>query len=233
MSFTSIHRAALLVSAALLMGACSGSSGGTSPAPTTTVSQPAPAAAPPPPALTEPPPPPPQEQTAPTSQPAGQPSVRLAAADSVVPRGSNAVLNWSSSHADACTASGGWGGSKPTSGSESVGPLSQRTTFSLSCSGAGGNAMVMISVAVSATVTLEWQPPTENVDGTPLTNLAGYRIYYGTGSRDYTEVVAIDSPTATSYSIVLPSGTYYFAMTARDADGNESGYSNEVVKIVD
>ena len=120
----------------------------------------------------------------------------------------------------------------PVSGTRTVGPLTQRTTFSLNCSGEGGNAMAMISVAVTDTVTLDWQPPTENVDGSPLMDLAGYRIYYGTASRDYTEVVAIDSGAATSHSLVLPSGSYYFAMTAIDGEGNESAYSNEVVKTV-
>jgi hypothetical protein len=255
MTFNRVHRAALLVSAVLLMSACSGSSSDASSAePKPTAVQPAPAPTPAPapapapvqPVPAPPPPAPPPEESPvtpppespalppeePPPEPVRQPSVSLMAADSIVPTGSLAVLNWSSSYADTCTASGGWTGAKATSGTESVGPLSGRTTFSINCSGAGGNAMTMISVSVSATVTLNWQPPTENVDGTPLTSLAGYRIYYGTESRSYTEVVAVASPAATSYSVVLPSGTYYFAMTAIDAAGNESSYSNEVVKIV-
>src|SRR5690606_2021147 len=100
------------------------------------------------------------------------------------------------------------------------------------CSGAGGNAVTMLSVAVNAPVDLQWDPPTENVDGSPLTDLAGYRIYYGTSSRAYTEVVTA-SKDVTRHAVKLPSGEYHFAMTALDADGNESAYSNEVVKTVD
>jgi hypothetical protein len=34
--------------------------------------------------------------------------------------------------------------------------------------------------AISGQATLSWDPPTTNVDGTPLTDLAGYKVYYGT-----------------------------------------------------
>jgi hypothetical protein len=81
-------------------------------------------------------------------------------------------------------------------------------------------------------VTLGWQAPTENVDGSSLTDLAGYRIYYGEFSRAYTDEVPVGNAGSTEYAVTLPSGSYYFAMTAMDAEGNESGYSNEVVKIV-
>ena len=78
---------------------------------------------------------------------------------------------------------------------------------------------------------LGWVAPTENVDGTPLTDLAGYRIYYGDSSRDYSDMADVVDPVVTTHSITLISGSYYVAMTALDADGNESAYSNEVVKI--
>jgi hypothetical protein len=74
--------------------------------------------------------------------------------------------------------------------------------------------------------------PTENVDGTPLTDLAGYRVYYGTSSRGYGNPVAVANPTQSSVEIPAPSGNYYVAMTALDAEGNESAYSNEVLKTV-
>ncbi len=156
----------------------------------------------------------------------------LTAAADLVPSGGTTALTWSAADADTCSASGGWSGSRNTSGSETVGPLFQRTTYSLSCSGAGGNAVAMISVAVNGEVALQWQAPTQNVDGSALTDLAGYKIYYGLASRDYTEVLDVSSAGATSYALTLPSGAYYFAMTALDADGNESAYSNEVVKTV-
>ncbi|MEZ5559896.1 MAG: fibronectin type III domain-containing protein [Pseudomonadales bacterium] len=81
-------------------------------------------------------------------------------------------------------------------------------------------------------MTLAWQAPTENVDGSPLTDLAGYRVYYGEQSRAYTDTVDVSDNAATSTSLTLVSGSYYFAMTALDSVGNESAYSNEVVKVV-
>ncbi|MGE0623707.1 MAG: hypothetical protein AB7I04_04555 [Pseudomonadales bacterium] len=164
--------------------------------------------------------------------PAPAPTVSLSAASTLVNSGSSTTLSWSSTNATACTASGGWSGSRGTSGSASTGSIARQTTFSLSCSGAGGSALAMVSISVRGTVTLNWVAPTENVDGTPLTDLAGYRVYYGTASRSYTNMRDVTGRTATSTSFTLPSGDYHVAMTALDGEGNESAYSNEVLKSV-
>lgn len=161
-----------------------------------------------------------------------EPAVTLSAADTVVPAGETVVLTWSSSHATSCVASGGWSGNRPVQGSVEVGPLNQNTTYSLNCSGPGGNALDMLSVSVLGVVSLEWEPPTENVDGSSIDDLSGYRIYYGPFSRDYSSEVAVDDERTTAHQLVLPSGSYYFAMTAVDVFGNESSYSNEVIKTV-
>jgi fibronectin type 3 domain-containing protein len=151
----------------------------------------------------------------------------------VVDQGQSTVLQWSSSGTTECQASGGWSGSRPTSGNTTVGPISQQTTYSLSCSGSGGSAMAMISVSVNGTVTLSWQPPALREDGTPLDgSLGGYRVYYGSISRNYTDSIRINDPQVTQQSFQLPSGLYYFAMTAVDRDGLESDYSNEVTRRV-
>ncbi|HEX9023545.1 MAG TPA: fibronectin type III domain-containing protein, partial [Geobacteraceae bacterium] len=75
---------------------------------------------------------------------------------------------------------------------------------------------------------LSWTPPTTNTDGSQLTNLAGYKIYYGTASGQYTQ--AVNAGNVTSYTITnLTNGVkYYFAATAYNTAGVESGYSNEV-----
>lgn len=210
----------LAVSAAL--AGCSGSSGASSGAD---------AAAPPgePPANSPADPPSGRD---PGDDPNAEPEVSLTANDPVVAAGDTVTLTWSSRNATACTASGGWSGARATSGSAVVGPLAQSTTFSLSCSGTGGNALAMLAVDVFGNVTLQWDPPTENVDGSPLTDLASYRIYYGEFSGTYTSEIAVEDPADTEHELLLPSGSYYFAMTALDTDGNESGYSNEVLKIV-
>ena len=78
----------------------------------------------------------------------------------------------------------------------------------------------------AADVTLQWDPATQ-------AGLAGYKVYYGESSNTYTG--SVDTGTQTSYTVTdLSEGkTYYFAVTAYGTTGySESGYSNEVSKIV-
>lgn len=76
---------------------------------------------------------------------------------------------------------------------------------------------------------ISWTPPTANEDGTPLTDLAGYRIYYGTAPGDYGEVIELSSPGVTSYVIDgLAPGTYYLAMTSFNSAALESRFTPEV-----
>jgi hypothetical protein len=78
-------------------------------------------------------------------------------------------------------------------------------------------------------VSLGWDIPLENDDGTPLTDLKAFRIHYGSASSDYAGTLEVASANATSHVVQqLPSGTYYFAITAVNADGVESAYSTEV-----
>ena len=84
--------------------------------------------------------------------------------------------------------------------------------------------------------TLSWNPPTRNDDGSPISNLAGYTLHYGTASQDYTGRIEITNPTATSYVIsdgAFPRGTYYFAISAYNAQQVSSSLSGEVSVTVD
>lgn len=88
---------------------------------------------------------------------------------------------------------------------------------------------ITVSQVALASTTLAWAAPTENVDGTPLLDLAGYRIYYGRQSRMYSNTVNINNPGITTIVIDnLVPGTYYFVATARNASGDESSMSNEI-----
>jgi len=85
--------------------------------------------------------------------------------------------------------------------------------------------------AFSASATVSWTAPTTNTDGSALTDLSGYKIYYGTASATYSHY--IDVANVTSYTVSgLTSGTYYFVVTAYDTEGYESVYSNEVSRNV-
>jgi hypothetical protein len=80
--------------------------------------------------------------------------------------------------------------------------------------------------AASGTATLTWVAPTQNTNGTPITPLSGYTIYYGTSSGALTQSVAVSAST-TSYTVTgLAAGTWYFAVAADAADGTQSAMSN-------
>ncbi len=89
-----------------------------------------------------------------------------------------------------------------------------------------------VSHVFAADITLSWTPPSTNADGSTLTDMGGYTIYYGTQSGNYT--YSIDAGNVTSYSIdsLVPGFVYYFAVTAYDISGNESAYSSEVSNYV-
>lgn len=81
----------------------------------------------------------------------------------------------------------------------------------------------------SESYTLSWVAPTENEDGSALEDLAGYRIYYGMVSGDYTETVELDSPGLTSFVLDnLAPGKHFLVMTAINSQAMESRYTAEL-----
>lgn len=81
--------------------------------------------------------------------------------------------------------------------------------------------------------TLTWQAPTTRVDGTSLTNLAGYRIHYGTAVNNYPNVVQIPNAGITSAVVSqLTPATWYFVVSAYDATGLESSTTSPVSKTI-
>lgn len=83
------------------------------------------------------------------------------------------------------------------------------------------------------TATLRWLPPLERTDGSALTNLAGYVVYWGTRIGDYDHSVRITNPGITSYMVEnLTPATWYFVVTAFDASGIESDFSGVGSKTI-
>jgi hypothetical protein len=73
------------------------------------------------------------------------------------------------------------------------------------------------------TATVSWEPPTLRTDGSALTDLAGYRVYYGKDENSLTHVISISGTGLTSQLVEnLEPGTWYFAVTAYDSKGLES-----------
>lgn len=85
----------------------------------------------------------------------------------------------------------------------------------------------------NGTVTVSWTPPTQNTDGSTLTNLAGYHIYYGTSQTNLNNVVNITNPGLAAYVVSnLSATTYYFSMTSINSSGEESARSAVVSHLV-
>jgi Putative Ig domain len=94
--------------------------------------------------------------------------------------------------------------------------------------------IMVAAAATSSGVTLAWIAPTENVDGTALTDLAGYMIAYGTSRAVLSKTVRIDNPSIDRYVFDdLAPGTYYFGIKAYSANDVESAMSAIVSKVVD
>jgi hypothetical protein len=86
---------------------------------------------------------------------------------------------------------------------------------------------IAVEAVADGSATLSWVAPTERTDGTPLTNLAGFKIYWGQEEGKYPNVVTLDNPGLATYVVEnLGSGTWYFTTTAFDVDGVESDFSN-------
>lgn len=90
---------------------------------------------------------------------------------------------------------------------------------------------VIVSQAVASTGTAEltWIPPTQNTDGSVLTNLAGYKVHYGTSASALTQIVTIANAGLAAYTMSnLPAGNWYFAVTAYSSAGIESDLTGVV-----
>ncbi len=79
---------------------------------------------------------------------------------------------------------------------------------------------ITVANVVTGSATLSWTPPTANTDGSQLTTLAGYRIYYGTSQSQLDEVIEIPNPGIASYQIDdLSQGTWYFSVHSYTSGG--------------
>jgi hypothetical protein len=77
------------------------------------------------------------------------------------------------------------------------------------------------SAAQAAAVTLAW-------DANSDLDVAGYRMWYGTTSHNYTSMISVGNKTTCTITNLEPGQTYYFAATAYDHNGNESAFSQEI-----
>lgn len=102
--------------------------------------------------------------------------------------------------------------------------------------GASDASLQPFTITVEAvnfgTATLSWDAPTQNTDGTPLTDLAGYRVYWGQ-SGNFSNSATINNPGVTTYVVEgLAPGTWQFRTTAFSGSGMESDFSSVGSKVI-
>lgn len=104
------------------------------------------------------------------------------------------------------------------------------------CGGGAGTDPTNSGPAGIVPTTVSWQKPTANDDGSPMTDLAGYQLYYAPETpvtADNSVSVAVLNPNQTTYVVWdLPPGTYHFTVTAVNLQGSESMMSDEATKTI-
>jgi hypothetical protein len=121
-----------------------------------------------------------------------------------------------------CTAGGAWSGAKAASGSQTLAAITANATYTLTCSGG------------TTPATVSWTPPTQNEDGSALTNLANYKLFVASSAAG----VPSATPTtfaapASSYVVTgLAAGTWYFGVRSVNSAGVESVMSNVASKAI-
>jgi hypothetical protein len=90
---------------------------------------------------------------------------------------------------------------------------------------------ITVSAVTSGSATLNWTPPTQNMDGSPLSDLSGYIIFYGTNPSSLSQQISLSDPSLSTYVVPgLSTGTWYFAVKAVTSSGVDSGFSNTASK---
>ena len=153
------------------------------------------------------------------------------------PAGSAATGSDSASASGSGAAAGTAGGTGPATSATippTAGPLAPGPVASLGTTVATGAPTPVAAPAPAGTPAVSGTPAATGVAtlawDAGAVGATGFRVYYGTSSRSYTNKISVGL--VPGYSVTLPPGTYYFVVTAYDASGNESVYSNEVSKTI-
>lgn len=117
-----------------------------------------------------------------------------------------------------------------------LGTLAAFALLLTACGGGGGGDAATPAPQTGPVVgsaTLNWSAPTQNSDGSALTNLAGYHIVYGTAADALTNTVQISGASLVTHTISnLAAGTWYFAIKAYTNVGDESVLTGVVSKTI-
>lgn len=133
------------------------------------------------------------------------------------------TLTWTSTGATTCIASGDWSGTKVLNGTQTFATVTTAKTYTLTCTEGSGTAKAT------------WTAPTQNTDGSALTNLAGFKLFYATSlaALPNASPVLINNKLTTTYDVTgLGAGTWYFGLKAFSSTGVDSVMSNTASKVV-
>lgn len=89
-------------------------------------------------------------------------------------------------------------------------------------------AMLHCPTSNAMQITLAWDPPLFNTDGSVITNLCGFKVHYGTTSRTYDHVVDLTSVPQATIDDIQAGRRYYFAVSACNTEDGESALSQEL-----
>jgi fibronectin type 3 domain-containing protein len=103
-------------------------------------------------------------------------------------------------------------------------------TLITACSGGGGGGSAP-AVATNPSATLQWTTPVVYIDNTPV-DVAGFKVYYGTEPGHYTATLNVGKVNSYTVQNLTANTTYYFVVTAYDADGVESDPTDEQSKTL-
>ena len=161
------------------------------------------------------------------------PTVSLTASPQTVANGSAAILTWSSTDATDCMASGAWSGAEATSGTASTGALAATSTFTLTCSGAGGSAQASRTVNVTVvppapTVSLSANPTTVATGASSMLTWSSTNATGCTASGAWSGAKAI-SGTASTGALAA---TSTFTLTCSGAGGSAQASRTVNVTVV-
>lgn len=138
------------------------------------------------------------------------------------------TLTWSSTPVPAsCAASGDWTGVRTASGTLVLPAVTSNKNYVLAC-----------TFTADTQAVVSWDAPILNTDGTALTDLAGFKVYWNSGDPSMVtapsgKVRAITAANVLTTTITgLTPGNWYFAVTALKASGVESGISNVATKAI-
>lgn len=92
---------------------------------------------------------------------------------------------------------------------------------------------INVTDTATGSATLSWVPPTQNSDGSSLSTLTGFQVWYGQSADDLSQVVNLDNPSINRYVVEnLSAGTWYFSVAAVSTGGSTSDRSNVASKTI-